>query len=229
MITINREMISRQSLEIKEVRACFAQGSAIQNVLVHPCFSPAWWLWRSVHTRSHLELGRKSLQRQWYFVLRRGRVGRCQACEKQEAVCICKIGKPFILDDNQPLKTRPLKSVAGFVFVVQNHAILAPQIGGQGHDFETLRSHHTDVCRRSRHCRSCGLDCARRNLDSPDPLGVDHGDRVSRPGGGLPVQRGLRVSLVYRRRLAQHARLEQVNPQSPVQHGGGLCHEGQAS
>ncbi len=50
------------------------------------CFSPAWWLWRSVHTRSHLELGRKSLQLQWYFVLRRGRGGRRQACEKQNFI-----------------------------------------------------------------------------------------------------------------------------------------------
>lgn len=55
------------------------------NILCAFCFSPAWWLWRSVYTRSHLELGRKSLQRQWYFVLRRGRVGRCQACERQKA------------------------------------------------------------------------------------------------------------------------------------------------
>ena len=30
-------------------------------------------------TRSHSELGSKVLQRQWYFVLRHGRVGRCQA------------------------------------------------------------------------------------------------------------------------------------------------------
>ena len=50
------------------------------------CSSPAWWLWRGVQTRSHLELGRKSLQRQWYFVLRRGRVGRCQACEEQKSL-----------------------------------------------------------------------------------------------------------------------------------------------
>ena len=56
------------------------------------CSSPAWWLWRGVHTRSHLELGRKSPQRQWYFVLRRGRVGRCQACKEQR--------KPFIHDSN---------------------------------------------------------------------------------------------------------------------------------
>src|SRR6266481_9796433 len=31
------------------------------------------------HTRSHPELGRENPQRQWYCVLRRGRVGRCQA------------------------------------------------------------------------------------------------------------------------------------------------------
>src|SRR5215212_6813635 len=55
----------------------------LKDILCAFCFSPAWWLWRSVYTRSHLELGRKSLQRQWYFVLRRGRVGRCQACERQ--------------------------------------------------------------------------------------------------------------------------------------------------
>src|SRR5215212_9040918 len=56
----------------------------LKDILCAFCFSPAWWLWRSVYTRSHLELGRKSLQRQWYFVLRRGRVGRCQACEEQK-------------------------------------------------------------------------------------------------------------------------------------------------
>ena len=39
----------------------------------------AWWFWRSAYTRSHPELGREMLQRRWYFVLRRGRVGRCQA------------------------------------------------------------------------------------------------------------------------------------------------------
>ena len=35
------------------------------------------WLWRKCPTRSHSELGRESLQRRWYFVLRHGRVGRC--------------------------------------------------------------------------------------------------------------------------------------------------------
>ena len=40
-----------------------------------------WWLWRSGCTRSHSELGRETFQRQWYFVLRHGRVGRCQVCK----------------------------------------------------------------------------------------------------------------------------------------------------
>ena len=36
---------------------------------------------RSDQTRSHPELGRQTLPRQWYCVLRPGRVGRRQACE----------------------------------------------------------------------------------------------------------------------------------------------------
>ena len=36
---------------------------------------------RSDQTRSHPELGRQTLQRQWYYVLRPGRVGRRQACQ----------------------------------------------------------------------------------------------------------------------------------------------------
>jgi hypothetical protein len=42
---------------------------------------PTWWLWRGGCTRSHSELGRETPQRRWYFVLRRGRVGRCQVCQ----------------------------------------------------------------------------------------------------------------------------------------------------
>jgi hypothetical protein len=34
-------------------------------------------------TRSHPELGRETVPRQWYFVLRRGRVGRRQAYQVQ--------------------------------------------------------------------------------------------------------------------------------------------------
>ena len=36
-------------------------------------------LLRRGHTRSHSELGSQALQRRWYFVLRHGRVGHCQA------------------------------------------------------------------------------------------------------------------------------------------------------
>ena len=34
---------------------------------------------RKGHTRSHSELGSQAFLRQWYFVLRHGRVGHCQA------------------------------------------------------------------------------------------------------------------------------------------------------
>ncbi len=47
----------------------------------HLTTSPTWWLWRGGCTRSHSELGRETPQRRWYFVLRRGRVGRCQVCK----------------------------------------------------------------------------------------------------------------------------------------------------
>ncbi len=48
----------------------------------HLTFSPTGLLLRSGCTRSHPELGRETLQRQWYCVLRRGRVGRRQVCKK---------------------------------------------------------------------------------------------------------------------------------------------------
>ena len=54
---------------------------AHQNPASHSCVSLTWWLWRSGCTRSHSELGRETPQRRWYFVSRRGRVGRCQVCQ----------------------------------------------------------------------------------------------------------------------------------------------------
>ena len=39
---------------------------------------------RRGHTRSHSELGSQALQRRWYFALRYGRVGRCQALKKEK-------------------------------------------------------------------------------------------------------------------------------------------------
>ena len=47
------------------------------------CALPTWWSWRGGCTRSHSEHGRETPQRRWYFVLRRGRVGRCQVCKTQ--------------------------------------------------------------------------------------------------------------------------------------------------
>ena len=48
------------------------------------CALPTWWSWRGGCTRSHSEHGRETPQRRWYFVLRRGRVGRCQVCKAQQ-------------------------------------------------------------------------------------------------------------------------------------------------
>ena len=56
----------------------FAQNPASQS-----CASLTWWSWRGGCTRSHSEHGRETPQRLWYFVLRRGRVGRCQVCKTQ--------------------------------------------------------------------------------------------------------------------------------------------------
>ena len=39
-----------------------------------------------LNTRSHSEHGREIPQRQWYFVLRHGRVGRCQVCQMQQNI-----------------------------------------------------------------------------------------------------------------------------------------------
>ena len=47
------------------------------------CALPTWWLWRGGRTRSLSEHGRETPLRPWYFVLRRGRVGRCQVCQAQ--------------------------------------------------------------------------------------------------------------------------------------------------
>ena len=47
------------------------------------CALLTWWLWRGGCTRSHSEHGRETPLRPWYFVSRRGRVGRCQVCKTQ--------------------------------------------------------------------------------------------------------------------------------------------------
>ncbi len=60
-----------------------SRGEA-ENPASRSCVSPTWWFWRGGCTRSHSELGRETPQRRWYFVSRRGRVGRCQVCKTHE-------------------------------------------------------------------------------------------------------------------------------------------------
>ena len=43
---------------------------------------------RKGHTRFHSELGSQAFQRRWYFVLRHGRVGRCQAIQMKNILVV---------------------------------------------------------------------------------------------------------------------------------------------
>ena len=51
---------------------------------------------RKCYTRSHSELGSQAFQRQWYFVLRHGRVGHCQALSKMKNLIIVTGGAGFV-------------------------------------------------------------------------------------------------------------------------------------
>ena len=51
--------------------------------LTNAAFSRPGGYCGALNTRSHSEHGREMPQRQWYFVLRHGRVGRCQVCQMQ--------------------------------------------------------------------------------------------------------------------------------------------------
>ena len=106
----------------QEQRACRLgiRAKNKENVL-KLCVLPAWWLWRSVHTRSHLELGRKSLQRQWYFVSRHGRVGRRQA-RKEQLLTTLKRGLPFHMSIRRRNRARPRKLDAGWSSPVARQA-----------------------------------------------------------------------------------------------------------
>ena len=61
------------------------------------------WLWRKCPTRSHSELGRESLQRRWYFVLRHGRVGRCLVFQLH----VPPRGGSLILPTVRPVASQP--------------------------------------------------------------------------------------------------------------------------
>ncbi len=66
-------------------------------------------------TRSHSEHGREMPQRQWYFVSRRGRVGRCQVCKTQHNLLNTtkrpladtkgRQKRPFVVPDNENRQT----------------------------------------------------------------------------------------------------------------------------
>ena len=64
------------------------------------CALPTWWFWRGGCTRSHSEHGRETPQRRWYFVLRHGRVGRCQVCKTQNVTNLN--GEIFAIITKQP-------------------------------------------------------------------------------------------------------------------------------
>ena len=59
---------------------------------------------RRGNTRSHSELGSQALQRQWYFVLRHGRVGRCQATLSNEFSEPFNIGSEEQVSINQMIE-----------------------------------------------------------------------------------------------------------------------------
>ena len=65
------------------------QANACQLLKTISCALPTWWLWRGGCTRSHSEHGRETPLRPWYFVSRRGRVGRCQVCKSQLKSSLC--------------------------------------------------------------------------------------------------------------------------------------------
>ena len=78
--------VARRALPARRLQAFASPITNAQtgNSFSNSCASPTWWSWRGGCTRSHSELGRETPQRRWYFVSRRGRVGRCQVCKTHE-------------------------------------------------------------------------------------------------------------------------------------------------
>lgn len=77
-LSIHRALPQCRSSPWRSLNARFVSKSSFSF-----CPLPTWWLLRGGCTRSHSEHGRETPQRRWYFVLRRGRVGRCQVCKGQ--------------------------------------------------------------------------------------------------------------------------------------------------
>ena len=93
-----------------------------------------WWLWRGACTRSHPELGRETSQRQWYFVLRRGRVGRCQVFQ---AYGIKEPSKPY-LRRKTPLRSG--RALYGLVTRVLGDAGWSSPVARQAHNLKVIGS-----------------------------------------------------------------------------------------
>ena len=68
-----------------------ASKSKIQLLETTCCLLLTWWLLRGGCTRSLSEHGRETPLRQWYFVSRRGRVGRCQVYKMQLVLLLIHI------------------------------------------------------------------------------------------------------------------------------------------
>ena len=68
------------------------------------CPLPTWWSLRGRCTRSHSEPGREMPQRQWYFVSRRGRVGRRQVCKWQSKTKSSQNDQAAIRPPDRPRK-----------------------------------------------------------------------------------------------------------------------------
>ena len=84
--SVHRKMNNQRRVQIDKRDLCDKPQSGLSRshqLLNQSCALPTWWLWRGGRTRSLSEHGRETPLRPWYFVLRRGRVGRCQVCKTQ--------------------------------------------------------------------------------------------------------------------------------------------------
>ena len=119
------------------------------------CALPTWWFWRGGCTRSHSEHGRETPQRRWYFVLRRGRVGRCQVCKAQD-----KIRK------SSRHKTRPSRNARA--------ATKRPFCVGK------IETHNGILLRKTRTGKSINRQAV--YATAPNPTGICAGRGVEQPG-----------------------------------------------
>ena len=92
------------------------------------CASLTWWSLRGGCTRSLSEHGRETPLRQWYFVSRRGRVGRCQVCKSQL----------IFSEQNQFSKTN-IAAQAAFMLPIYNAGWSSP-VARQAHNLKAAGS-----------------------------------------------------------------------------------------